>query len=78
MFLFETWTSWIVVAAAGFLAWTVYGIIWRLYLSPIAAFPGPKIAALTRWYECYYDLTNGRGNYIWKIQEMHEKYGMSI
>ncbi len=39
------WTSYI-----------VYGIVWRLYLSPIANFPGSKWAALTLWYEFYFDI----------------------
>jgi len=48
-----------------------------LYLSPIADFPGPKIAALTHWYEWYYDvLAPGAGMYIWEIEKMHQKYGM--
>lgn len=62
--------------AAILLIWTIYGVIWRLYLSPIAAFPGPKLAALTFWYECFHDIADGGGKYIWRIQEMHEKYGM--
>ena len=52
---------------------------WRLFLSPLAHFPGPKKAALTLWYECYYDMfTPGGGMYIWKIQDMHERYGKQI
>jgi hypothetical protein len=36
-------------AAVGLALWTLYGAIYRLYLSPISAFPGPKLAALTFW-----------------------------
>lgn len=59
-------------------AWVVYlivGAIYRLYFHPLAKFPGPKIAALTGWYEAYHDMYR-RGMFIWKIQEMHDKYGM--
>jgi hypothetical protein len=38
-------------------------------------FPGPKLAALTLWYEFYYDVIKG-GKYTWEIGRMHEKYGL--
>lgn len=61
------------------LVYAVCTAIWRLRLSPLARFPGPKLAALTLWYECYYDvLKPGGGMYIWKIEEMHKKYGNSL
>ena len=54
--------------------YTLYGAIFRLYLSPIASFPGPKLAALTLWYEFYFDVIK-RGRYTWKIAELHQEYG---
>ncbi|KAH8654957.1 cytochrome P450 [Tricladium varicosporioides] len=50
------------------------GIFYRLYLSPISKIPGPKLAAATWWYEYYHDIIN-YGKYIFKINNLHEKYG---
>ena len=36
-------------------AYTLYGALWRLYLSPIAHIPGPKLAALTLWHVLYFN-----------------------
>lgn len=57
------------------LVYTVYGAIYRLFLSPLAKVPGPRLAALTEWYEFYYEVIK-RGRYTWKIAELHEKYGI--
>jgi hypothetical protein len=46
----------------------------RLWLSPIAHIPGPKLAALTQLYEFYYDVILG-GQYPLKIIDLHKKYG---
>ena len=51
--------------------------IHRLYLSPIAKFPGPKLAALTLWYEFYHDVVRG-GQYGFKIADLHDQYGKEI
>lgn len=50
-------------------------VTYRLVFSPIAGFPGPKIAAATTWYELYYDVIH-KGKYIFEIEKMHDKYGM--
>ncbi|TAQ87580.1 hypothetical protein B7494_g4085 [Chlorociboria aeruginascens] len=44
---------------------------------PIAFIPGPKLAALTRFYEAYYDLILG-GQYTFKLIELHKAYGPII
>ena len=54
----------------------IYLILSRLYFSPIASFPGPKLAAVTRWYEFYYDVVL-KGRFTFHIQELHRKYGIS-
>jgi hypothetical protein len=49
--------------------------VYRLLLSPIAGFPGPKLAALTQWYECYYNVILP-GQFFLHIEALHDKYGM--
>lgn len=61
-------------SAAVWLAYVVFGAIYRLFFHPLSRFPGPRLAALTRWYEFYYDVVKP-GQFIWKIESLHEKYG---
>ena len=61
-------------SAAICLTYALITVIHRLYFSPLAGFPGPKIAAATGWYEFYFDIIK-RGNYIHEIEKMHHKYG---
>ena len=70
-------TLYVTGIAAGSLIVYLVGLgIYRLYFSPIAKFPGPKLAALTLWYEFYHDVVRG-GQYVFKIDEMHEQYGIA-
>lgn len=66
------------VLLASFAVWLSYWIltfIYRITFHPLAKFPGPKLAAATFWYETYYDAYPNMGLYIFKIAEMHKKYG---
>ncbi|KAL5336611.1 cytochrome P450 [Aspergillus crustosus] len=63
--------------AVAFSVWGAYLlglVVYRLWLSPLAKFPGPKIAAATLWYETYHDAFRW-GQYTFEIAKMHEKYG---
>lgn len=53
---------------------TIAGAIRRLFLHPLAHIPGPRLAALTWWYEFYFDVVQP-GQYVFKIQELHKQYG---
>ncbi|KAJ6136314.1 Cytochrome P450 [Penicillium capsulatum] len=64
----------IATAAILFILWTVAEAIRRLFFHPLAHIPGPRLAALTWWYEFYYDVICP-GKYVFKIQELHRQYG---
>ena len=49
-------------------------VIYRLYFHPLAKFPGPKYAAISRWHEFYYEVVK-QGQFTFKVQELHKKYG---
>lgn len=57
-----------------FVAYFVLGWIYNVYFHPLAAFPGPKLAAMTHLYEYYYDLCQS-GTYYRKVHEMHQRHG---
>jgi hypothetical protein len=81
----------VVVLLGFVVAYLLCLIVYRLYFSPLSKFPGPRIAgmqpqssngtsadlttaAVTSLYALYYDMILG-GRYIWKIEEMHKRYG---
>ncbi|KAF4504223.1 hypothetical protein G6O67_008399 [Ophiocordyceps sinensis] len=68
------WTQLGGLAAALWLVYAVVLAVQRLYLSPIAHVPGPRLAALTQFYEFYYDIVLG-GQYSFKLLRLHEEYG---
>ena len=72
--------SFAIVAYTTFVCWILYltaGAIYRLYFHPLARFPGPKLAALTGWYEFYHDIVH-RGRFLWKLSELQDRYGPII
>jgi len=78
-YIFRTMAVWSLlpaVFAGSYLLYCVALIVYRLYISPLAKFPGPKLAAATQWYETYYEMFyNGGGMFTKRIKEMHGQYG---
>lgn len=60
-----------------FLLWLTYLfvlVVYRLYFHPLARFPGPKYAAISRWHEYYHEVVR-KGQFTFVVQEYHKKYG---
>lgn len=71
--------KWLEYSAAGFLVLipisAISLAIYRLYLSPLANIPGPKLADATGWYGFYYGCLLGDKS-VFEIERMHRVYGM--
>lgn len=75
MLFFRSDTTFILAfASLGFVIYLILLAIYRLYFHPLANFPGPKLAALSRWYEFYYDVYRP-GQLVFKLGDLHEQYG---
>jgi hypothetical protein len=57
--------DYLIVVSGIFFTYVSLGTIYRLFLCPIAGIPGPKLAALTLWYEFYFDVVK-KGRYEWR------------
>ena len=67
----------VLLLLGAFCTYLVTLIVYRLHFSPIAIFPGPKLAAVSRWYEFYYEVVL-RGQFTFHVLELHKKYGKSL
>ncbi|KAF4474743.1 Cyrochrome P450 monooxygenase [Colletotrichum fructicola Nara gc5] len=76
----NAWPSVSQVLQSAIALWLLYGIllaIYRITCHPLAAIPGPKLAAATSWYEIWFDVVRW-GRYTHEIKRMHEIYGPII
>lgn len=67
--LYALWLAVLLLVTRGLLI-----AVQRLLVSDLAGFPGPRLAALTNWYEFYYDVIL-QGQFTTHIQELHRQYG---
>ncbi|KAF9019730.1 cytochrome P450 [Hymenopellis radicata] len=51
-----------------------YLLVYRLYLHPLKSFPGPRFAAVTDYYQAYFEVWKN-GMFVQHLEELHEFYG---
>jgi hypothetical protein len=55
-------------------AYVISIVIYRLYFHPFSKYPGPTVAAITRWYRFYHNVIRD-GKLLSEIEKYHKKYG---
>ena len=75
--IMPSWTDIVVSFITLQLAYIVYAVISRVFLSHLRSIPGPKLAAITSWYEFYFDAIQP-GRFVWKIKDLHSEYGLTF
>lgn len=68
---------WLSLFVLSTLTYVTLIVIYRLYFSPLAKFPGPRLAAATGLYEAYFQIVKG-GTFTWQVDRLHEEYGPII
>ena len=64
------------LALGCFLVWYVGRLVYNIHLHPLSRFPGPKLAAASRWYEGYFDNLVGQGGqFMYEVDRIHQRYG---
>jgi hypothetical protein len=69
------YVSLVLGVAITYLGVEVIRLVYHLYFGPLAKFPGPRLAVVSRFYEFYYDGCQS-GGYVRKLRDLHEEYGM--
>lgn len=67
------------VVLAAYVFYLIALAIVRFHFSLLSPFPGPKLAAITGWYETYFEvLKKGGGQFTFEIMRLHKIYGQCI
>lgn len=63
---------------SAFVLYVAIEAVRRLYFSKISHIPGPRLAALTYYYQTYWDLWPNDGQFTFHTKDLHRRYGPII
>jgi hypothetical protein len=55
-------------------SWPIASAIYSLYFDPLARFPGPTAAGLTRWWKAWIECVRG-SSFCHELEKQHARYG---
>jgi hypothetical protein len=59
---------------SGIAVYWVYVVGFNLFWHPLAAFPGPPLAAISTLYKAYIDLVS-KSSFVHTLEKLHAQYG---
>ena len=59
---------------AAMLAWSIFSAFYNVYLHPLARFPGPKLAAASKYWLFYLEFVKGESLHDVR-HKLHAQYG---
>lgn len=72
-------TTWLAAyGATAFVAYLATLAVYRLFFSRISHIPKPKLAALSYYYQSWYDVYPRQGRFFWKCKELHQRHGSVV
>jgi hypothetical protein len=66
-------TAFTALGVAG-VSWPLCSAIYNLYFHPLARFPGPPAAAVTRWWKAWVECVQGH-SFCHELERQHARYG---
>ena len=57
-----------------FIVYVIWIVLYRLYLDPLAKYPGPRLAALTKRWRIYKDCVQ-KQSFLHEVEKLHNIYG---
>ncbi|KAK7510590.1 cytochrome P450 monooxygenase-like protein [Phyllosticta citriasiana] len=67
----------LLTSAAIALTWVAWRAVYNIYFHPLARFPGPKLAAATRYWKAWVECFQAK-SFVHELEKLHARYGKVV